>query len=292
MFVYAYSEDILYITPHPDDGKATVTDCEGHTIVLPDSALGRGGFGGKPGFNPCTGAGTWTPLPEVQPVQPPYQPPPPPYVPDLSAPAVLLHVTHDPHPDEWCGKAFSSQDVVTAASLQPEDNPHVVYLLAVPEGATELAETGITGVQLGIQYPTRPEEHRGMKVLGWHSCSDLEFPGDTWPASGGSNTITWSLGNCAMGDLVTVGYFTVSAYDPSAMSIIPFPPSGFIKVATCKGAETVVEEHVDPTRAGWVSFGSAAIGTDNDGCNPLREPCAEPTAVVPSTWGKLKRLYR
>jgi len=277
--------DVFSIIPHPETHKLWLINCQGLAIDLPDSAGGQAGFA-HDGYNPCTGEGVWTPVPLAPP--PPPLPPPP-----LRSPAaVLLHVTHETHPAEWCGMDFTGHDVVTAASLQPEDNPHVVYLLAVPEDAAGLDASGITGVQLGIQYPTRPEEHRGMKVLDWHTCSDVEFQGDNWPASGTSNTITWALGNCAMGDLVTVGYFTVSAYDPSAMSIIPFPPSGFIKVATCKGAEEIAEEHVDPARAGWVSFGGAAIGTDTDGCNPLLGPCGSPTPVQVTTWGKLKRLYR
>ena len=286
IWAHTPSPDTFSIIPDPYSHKFWLLTCDFLAIDLPDSAGGRAGFA-RDGYNPCTGEGTWTPVPEVPP-----PPPPPPPPPEESPAAVLLHVTHEPHPAEWCGQDFTGHDVVTAASLQPEDNPHVVYLLAVPKGANGIGSTGITGVQLGIQYPTRPEEHRGIKMLDWHSCSDLEFSGDDWPASGTSNTITWSIGNCAMGDLVPVGYFTVSAYDPSAMSIIPFPPSGFIKVATCKGAEETVEEHVDPARTGWVSFGGAAIGNDSDGCNPLLEPCVGPTPILPSTWGKLKRLFR
>lgn len=183
--------------------------------------------------------------------------------------------------------------VVTAAAIVPEDNLHVVFLIAVPEGAADsLGTYGITGVQLGIEYPSNSEERHGMKVLDWHSCSDLEFVGDNWPASGTSNTITWMLGNCQMGDMIPVGYFTVAAYEPSAMSIIPFPPSGFVKIATCKGAEAVVENYVPPERTGWISIGGAARGTDTDGCNPLIEPCVTPTPVQSTTWGNLKRLYR
>jgi hypothetical protein len=95
-----------------------------------------------------------------------------------------------------------------------------------------------------------------------------------------------------MGDLIPGGYFTVSAYDPSVMSIIPFPPSGFIKLATCRGAETIAESHVEPSRTGWISLGGAAVGADTDGCNPLLGPCLSATPVQPTTWGKIKALYR
>jgi len=176
--------------------------------------------------------------------------------------------------------------------LNPKDNPHVVYLLAVPEGATE-PDTGygITGVQMGIQYATRPEAHRGMKVLDWHTCSDLEFPSDDWPGPGSSNTITWAIDNCKHRDLMPAGYFTVSAYDPSVMSIVPFPPSGLIKVATCGGAEINVEQAIDPARAGWISLGGGNVGADTDGCNPLLEPCLSATPTRSVTWGKIKTLY-
>ena len=166
------------------------------------------------------------------------------------------------------------------------DNPHhdFVYLIASPD---TLVST-ICGVQIGIEYDTHDRSGPGLDLLGWHTCSDLEFPSDGWPSSGSGNTMTWT-GNPRT-DVIVVGYFEVVAHGPSRMRVAPWPVTGMAKIANCKAAEYTLQ--VPPDRLGWVSWGHAGFGADTDGCNPVLGPCQSgPVPVRPSTWGRLKSLY-
>ena len=40
-----------------------------------------------------------------------------------------------------------------------------------------------------------------------------------------------------------------------------------------------------------LSMGGAMMGLNADGCNPLLGPCSGPTAVKPTTWGRLKTKF-
>ena len=150
---------------------------------------------------------------------------------------------------------------------------------------------GLAGMQLGIAYEESSEPGQGLEVTQWNRCSDLDFPDDVWPASGTGNTITWvTPENCRLNDIVVAGYFYVSAYTPSTMSIVGFPHhTGVVKVDNCEIAESVLVE-IPMDRVGWVSLGGAK-GVDSDGCNPVLEPCSGPVPVRPTTWGRIKAKY-
>ncbi len=92
---------------------------------------------------------------------------------------------------------------------------------------------------------------------------------------------------------MVAGFFHITAYTPSLMSVVGFPHhSNQVKVADCGGAETTPDLSVGLDRVGWVSMGGAAKGTDSDGCNPALELCnQEPTPVRRSTWGRIKAKY-
>lgn len=283
--IYANSSDIMYVTPNVQWSEFTLFDCAGDFTRLDPLDGGRAAFGDSVGFNPCSGEGVWTPTPV-----PPGTPTGPPAKPK-TPPAVLLHVA--PVTESACSNGPSDpNEIVTQASASPEGTPYHVYLIGAPEGA-DSPETvyGITGLQMAIRYDAHTRPGQGIQIMNWTRCSDLDFPGDTWPASESSNTITWSIDNCQQRQIVVAGYFDVVAYGPSALTIAPFPPSGMVKLARCGGVEVVSE--IDPARIGWVSVGGAAQGFDTDGCNPLVEPCISvPTPTQTSTWGRMKNLYR
>ena len=213
----------------------------------------------------------------------PPPPPPPPVVsnkPPLTPHSnlVLLHIGALTDPP--CFGPSSLQSVGTAEEVSP-DKPHedIVYLIASPDMSRM---DKVCGVQVGIVYDP------SVEIVGWHACSDLQFPADTWPASGSGNTMTWA--DNVETDVVVAGYFEVVAHGPSRMRVIPWPQSGEAKIASCRAAEYALE--VPPDRLGWVSWGHAGYGTDTDGCNPVLSPCElGPVPVQPSTWGRLKSLY-
>jgi hypothetical protein len=284
--VIAYSDDVFYVTASARDSVRYIWGCQpGKDYRLDEHELGRIGFGDRPGFNPCNGEGTWTPVPSY----------PPPVQLTLSPAAVLLHIgsaSGSPSPcEEGPG---SAHEVVTSEPITSESTPRIVYLLAVPQGADDPEPAyGVTGVQAGVDYTPYSGQGQGLEMIDWNRCSDLDFPGDDWPSAGSGNTITWSIDNCQKRDLVVAGYFSVVVHGQSTMSVAPFPPTGLVKVATCKGSEVVADQDLPPARLGWLSFAGGTKGTDSGGCNPLLEPCDEtPTQVTPATWGKIKALYR
>lgn len=157
-------------------------------------------------------------------------------------------------------------------------------MIASPDSYT----SPICGVQTGIAYDTDGPGNPKLEVVSWHACSDLEFPGDDWPASGSGNTMTWAENFST--DINVAGYFEVVAHGPATMSIIPWPNTGETKIANCMAREYALE--VPPDRLGWVSWGNAGFGVDTDGCNPVLGPCQGGTVPArPSTWGRLKALY-
>lgn len=238
----------------------------------------------------------YAPLVEVPPPPPP--PPPPDWYPEPREPALVLHIGEVTTPGEACSSVpTSSSEVVTKARASSDGTArYFVYLLGAPEVPVYDIESndfpGMAGIQVGIDYDRGNPQKRGLEVLQWTRCSDLEFAGDDWPASGSGNTITWISEFCDE-NLITAGYFYVSAYSPSAMVLSPFPPTGLVKTATCAAAESNVQTPLALSRVGWVSMGGGTFGSDSDGCNPLVEPCDEkPVPVIPTTWGQIKKKYK
>ena len=92
---------------------------------------------------------------------------------------------------------------------------------------------------------------------------------------------------------MVAGYFYLTAYSPSLMSIVGFPHNtGVVKTADCSSAESLPDQTLGLDKIGWISLGGAAKGTDTDGCNPALEPFnQEPTPVLPTTWGQIKARY-
>jgi len=290
-YLYAYGEDVLELTEDPRDPITypfpLIVDCmrEPHQYEFTDNEVGKARFtsnGNIPGYNPCFGNAV---------VPPPPPPPPPPWGPNQVA--MILHIGEVTGPRLACGSAPASEhDVVTRAGAASDGTArYFVYLLAAPSDSSVTSQRGINGMQLGIDYDQDMPGKRGLLVNSWRSCAELEFPGTGWPAPNTGNTITWSLGNCQTTPLVAAGYFYVTAYDASTMSVIGFPPTGVVKAADCSGAEFVLNQILSSSEVGWVSLGGGHIGPDIDGCNPALEPCDRVTPVHPTTWGKLKQKF-
>lgn len=223
-------------------------------------------------------------------VEPPPPVPPRPEPPEPRKPAIVLHVA-DAGPKNSCESVpVDLEDVVTAADVDAENGAsYFVYVIGVPEipdiSEVSVKPPGLGGIQLGISHDEAP----ALNVSGWTSCAAMEFPAEGWPASGTGNTMTW-LSHCDQERLVA-GYFLVTAYAPSTLSIAPFPPTGKIKTADCSSAETVLDHSLGIDRTGWISFGGGSRGIDTDGCNPILTPCSDITAVERTTWGRLKAKF-
>ena len=221
---------------------------------------------------------------------PPPPPPPPPPAPGTSA--VMLHVGPAVSSDNVCTTGPHSADEIVTEAIAKSDGSaqYSVYVLASPRVVANGLD-GLKGVQIGIDHSGSTTPPTDLRIWDWHTCSDAEWPTDTWPNSGAGNTITWV--SCNFAPLLTVGAFTVTAYAPASMAIAGYPATGLVKTANCNAAEEVANDTVGLDRVGWISMGGAARGLDRNGCNPAIESCvAQPVVPArPTTWGKVKSLY-
>jgi len=212
--------------------------------------------------------------------------------------AIFLHVGKATGHRLACDEMprYASQ-VITEGSADPSGNSRFyVYLLGSPR-TLDGPNAGITGMQMGLKFLGASEADPRIGVFGWTPCSVLDFPQDGWPASGTGNTITWTVNpsTCQQKEMVLAGFMYVSAYAPAVLAVTGLPTADpenpshdLAKVTDCQGAEIVV----DPSRLAWVSFGGAAVGGNDAGCNPLYGPCEG--ALVPAlrtTWGRIKSKY-
>lgn len=193
--------------------------------------------------------------------------------------AVMLHVTPYQDTIDPCVLAPTSAGDIVTEGQSGEGGNYFVYLLA-----TSNSSLGVAGIRAGIEYSATAKGGKGIVVHDWTPCSLLYFPSDTWPASGSGNTITWAPQDCPHTNLVAGGYFYVTAYSPSTMSIVGYPSTGEVQVADCQ-VNIVDAVPLDPVRLGWVTLEEAG------GCNPLVEPCDKPVATEPATWGGIKTKY-
>ena len=215
-------------------------------------------------------------------------PPPPPPPPSTGSSAVMLHISPVKDPATACSEGpHSTDEIVTEAAAKADGTArYFVYVLATPRSEEE----GLRGVQFGIEHTGSTSAPTDLRIVDWHACSDVEWPNDTWPNSGGGNTLTWVA--CQFDRLLTVGTFSVTAYAPASMAISGYPATGLVKTANCNAAEETTDETVGLDRVGWVSMGGAARGLDQNGCNPAIESClAQQVPVRPTTWGRVKSLY-
>jgi hypothetical protein len=269
------------------DKSIYLAGCGLRSYALDTKSQGWVSFGGAASASDNDGCNPWIAPCHYDDFPPPTYPTIPP-----QDPAVMLHVTAAGGAFPCFAAPTEATDIVTAAEAEADGSAHYyVYLLGSPRGGEYT--WGLAGMQLGIRYD---QGHGGIppiKLDDWHYCSDLEFSGDLWPRSGSGNTLTWvAPENCQYAPIVTAGFFELTAYSAGAISIIPSPYTGEIKVANCGGAETALEQALPLTRAGWVALGRGLSTEGTGGCNPLLAPCAGPTPTLPTTWGKIKTLYR
>jgi subtilisin family serine protease len=126
-------------------------------------------------------------------------------------------------------------------------------------------DTGVRGLSLGIAYD--PIAGHGVQVGRWTFCGDLQFPSDTWPASGSGNIMTWV--DCQShtidpdGIHAIAGAFYVYAYASDTFRITENNAVGSpgLKYANCVGAEV----DIPVTAAGAVRFSPGGV---QPGFNP------------------------
>jgi len=225
-------------------------------------------------------------LPTDNPPPPPVPPPPPIFCGLASLthhePALLLHVT-SPVTDCACRGPNSIASVVTTADPSPDGSVRqFVYVVMTP------GSTGLLAFEAAIAYRPHRPDRPGLEIVSWHACADLELPQPDWPDSAAGNTFTWE--ECHFTDVAVGGYFEVIAHDAETLRTTPHRQMAQVKWAACPSRN--LDDVIAANRLGWVSWGGDAVGLDHDGCNPALGPCQGLTPVHPTTWGRMKALFR
>ncbi len=233
-----------------------------------------------------------TRLPSDNPPPGPPSPEPIPDPPPLPEPgheaAILLHLQERDGAAE-CIELFSTDEIVTGGIASAEGRSYSVYLLATPNTIDgNLSESGLTGLQAGIEYRSL-NTPGSITVDGFTRCSVLDFPMTEWPATRSGNTLTWPKAQCQVRELVVLGVFEVTVHGDALMRVIPYPLTKKAKLADCSGAEQSLNLTLPGSQLGWVGIGDAVHHGVSGGCNPTLRPCDENvTPVETVTWGRLK----
>ncbi|HEX7880354.1 MAG TPA: hypothetical protein VF720_13145, partial [Candidatus Eisenbacteria bacterium] len=158
------------------------------------------------------------------------------------------------------------------------DTPYFLYVLVAPSDSMWARDTGIAGVQFGLNYQGAHDPSGNpsltIDVFGWTSCATLEFrtPTPSWPNPGSGIIITWDTTSvCQRKQVAVAGYFYMTAYQPGYFQLVPRPVDQQAKVVTCDAVERYVEMYNPPTAA-------FSNGATYSGWNPCSGPC--PTTGV------------
>jgi hypothetical protein len=170
-----------------------------------------------------------------------------------------------------------SGDLETSGDLF---TPYYVYLSVFKADASR----GVSGLQCGLEYNAS-----SISVSGWTKCTALEFPNNGWPASGGSNRITWDKtidcqteepGGSGTGVSAVAGYFYVMAYAEDVFQITTWRGEREepVQVADCESASI----DIPLERVGAIAFSDGAA---TEGYLPCGRPKEE------TTIGRIKSTY-
>lgn len=174
------------------------------------------------------------------------------------------------------GRLDKPEQAVTKGDLFPAK--YIAYVL-LADGAPG---AGFAGCQFGIAYDD--SSRRGVDILDWTECSLFNWPEPGWPDAGTGNMLTWNQQtDCDTTGMRVVGYFTVTAYSPDRLRLIPRPADGRAAVIACgirnidKDVDTI--DKITPENLGFVDFGG---GPGYNPWNPkenlsrLRNPGGKP----------------
>jgi len=190
-------------------------------------------------------------------------------------PKLVLHASRASLSEPCQSGIARCQEALVSGSLYSPSGAgtYFVYLMASQFDPAE----GIRSIQAGIDYDAVTLS--GVDIFSWNLCADSQEPGPGWyqvPKS--VNRLIWNVEQCPSDTLVVGGYFYMTCYTPSFLTISPFG-SDSAAIQTCIG-NTVT---LPPTALGYVAFGSIP------GCNPCLAPC-NTVSIRPTSWSALKSL--
>lgn len=193
--------------------------------------------------------------------------------PNDDRPKILLHV-RPAGQSEPCqaGLLDDCRYAETSARVAAGRNGpfYYVYLLAA-RGRME----NISRLRCGINYqkgrPGGQRDGRGVDILGWNLCADIQFAspvGPLWPAPGSGSIVYWDgAEHCQRGEVAVAGYFYMAAYDPDTLRVIADPTDRLVDLFKCDPGS----EFLGPEDLGYVTF---SAGGGEAGCNPCKEDCS------------------
>jgi hypothetical protein len=148
---------------------------------------------------------------------------------------------------------------------------YMVYLLA-----TDLdgEDSRFLGMRAGIAYDP------GVSVLNWGTCSLRETRRNGWPASGGSieiQSLQCQGTDGEDGSIRLLGYFRLYTDEAADFRLTEFAEGTPAAVFDC---------YLNP-----LELESGDLGRIGLGPSPGYAPCLGNTAVLPTTWGRIKAQF-
>jgi hypothetical protein len=194
---------------------------------------------------------------------------------EAADPKLLLHARRVSMAQPCQAGLARCEDAVVLGQLYSPTGAGNYYVYLVAAGVDPAL--GLQSVNFGIDYDAVTVS--GVDLFAWNLCADSEEPGSGWYQEAHStNRISWNAEECPTDTLLVGGYFYLTSYTPSFLTVGPVG-DGPATFRDCLAADTALPQ----SALGHVAFGATG------GCNPCLVPC-ERVAVTPTTWSGIKTL--
>jgi len=194
---------------------------------------------------------------------------------EAADPKLLFHARRASMAQPCQANLARCEDAVVLGQLYAPTGAGNYYIYLVAAGVDP--GLGLASVNFGIDYDA--VTFSGVDLFAWNLCADSEAPGIGWYQEAHStNRISWNAEGCPTDSLLVGGYFYMTCYTPSFLTVGPVGDDP-VTFRDCQSGEVALPQ----SSLGHVAFGATG------GCNPCLAPC-DKVAAAPTTWSGIKTL--
>ncbi|HEX7879512.1 MAG TPA: hypothetical protein VF720_08885 [Candidatus Eisenbacteria bacterium] len=194
---------------------------------------------------------------------------------EAADPKLLFHARRASMAQPCQANLSRCQDVDVLGQLYAPSGAGNYYVYLVAAGIDPAQ--GLASVSFGIDYDAVTVS--GVDLFTWNLCADSEEPGTGWyQEAHSSNRISWNAESCPAESLVVGGYFYMTCYTASFLTVGPVGDDP-VTFRDCQSQDVTLPQ----SSLGHVAFGATG------GCNPCLGPC-DKVAVTATTWSGIKTL--
>lgn len=194
---------------------------------------------------------------------------------EAADPKLLFHARRASMAQPCQANLERCEDAVVLGQLYSPSGAGNYYVYLVAAGVDP--DLGLSSIDFGIDYDAVTVS--GVDLFTWNLCADAEEPGSGWfQEAHSTNRISWNVESCPTDTLLVGGYFYLTSYTASFLTVGPVG-DGSVNFRNCLGGDTALPQ----SALGHVAFGATG------GCNPCLVPC-DKVAVAATTWSGIKTL--